>query len=118
VLLASMDVASVRNLGKEVDALDRLGFTGGPPALRPEPGRRPRRARVADVETAVGLKVEAALPSSRLVPLSMNQGRILVLDEPDAPVAQELLAFANRFLDAEATPIAGRRPTRFSLRRR
>ena len=45
VLLASMDVASVRNLGKEVDALNRLGFTGATPSLRPQSCRYQGRAR-------------------------------------------------------------------------
>jgi pilus assembly protein CpaE len=102
VLVATMDVASVRNLGKEISALDRLGV------------REPRRhfvlnradARVglqmSDVEAAVGLPTTVALPSSRLVPLSMNQGRPVVLDEPDSPVARQLARLATVFLPGGA----------------
>jgi pilus assembly protein CpaE len=118
VLLASMDVASVRNLGKEIDALDRLGLTAARRHFILNRADARVGLEIADVEAAIGLKVEAALPSSRLVPLSMNQGRILVLDETDSPVARELLAFAGRFLPVEAATRQTGRPGRFSLWRR
>ena len=82
VLLASMDVASVRNLSKEVDALNRLGFTSARRHFVLNRADTRVGLEVADVEVAVGMKVEAAIPSSRDVPLSMNQGRTLVLDDP------------------------------------
>jgi pilus assembly protein CpaE len=118
VLLASMDVASVRNLSKEVDALNRLGFTSARRHFVLNRADTRVGLEVADVEVAVGMKVEAAIPSSRDVPLSMNQGRTLVLDNPTAPVARELMELANRFLDVGAEPIPVARPTKFSLRRR
>ncbi len=118
VLLASMDVASVRNLSKEVDALNRLGFTSARRHFVLNRADTRVGLEVADVEVAVGMKVEAAIPSSRDVPLSMNQGRTLVLDNPAAPVARELMELANRFLDVDAEPIPVARPAKFSLRRR
>ena len=118
VLLASMDVASVRNLGKEIDALDRLGLTTARRHFLLNRADARVGLEIGDVETAIGLKVEAALPSSRLVPLSMNQGRILVLDEPDSPVARELLTFASRFIDEETPFRTGGRTSRFTPWRR
>ena len=118
VLLASMDVASVRNLSKEVDALNRLGFTSARRHFVLNRADTRVGLEVADVEVAVGMKVASAIPSSRDVPLSMNQGRTLVLDDPGAPVARELLELANRFLDVDAEPISVARPPKFSLRRR
>jgi pilus assembly protein CpaE len=102
ILLASMDVASVRNLGKEIDALDRLGLNGARRHFILNRADARVGLEVADVEAALGLRVEAALPSSRLVPLSMNQGRILVIDEPASPVAHQLLQFTQRFLDVDS----------------
>jgi pilus assembly protein CpaE len=118
VLLASMDVASVRNLGKEVDALNRLGFTSARRHFVLNRADTHVGLEVADVEVAVGLPVEAAIPSSRDVPLSMNQGRTLTFDDPGSRVAQELLELANRFLHAGATPIDVGKHNRFSFRRR
>ena len=51
---------------------------------------------VADVEAALGMDVDASVPSSRAVPLSMNQGRPLVIDVPVSPVARELVSLADR----------------------
>ena len=118
VLLASMDVASVRNLGKEVDALNRLGLTGARRHFVLNRADTRVGLEMADVEVAVGLPVEAAIPSSRDVPLSMNQGRTLTFDEPRSAVAHELLGLANRFLEPGATPIEVARSTRLSFRRR
>lgn len=118
VLLASMDVASVRNLAKEVDALNRLGFTGARRHFVLNRADTHVGLDVADVEAAVGLPVSAAIPSSRDVPLSMNQGRTLAFDEPGSPVAREMLGLANQFLDPGSVPIVQPRASRFSLRRR
>jgi pilus assembly protein CpaE len=118
VLLASLDVASVRNLGKEIDTLNRLGYTSARRHFVVNRADTRVGLEIADVEAAVGLKVEAAIPSSRDVPLSMNQGRTVVLDEPASPVAIEVSRFANRLLEPDADPIAIPRPSKFPLRRR
>lgn len=97
LLLASMDIASIRNLGKEISALDRLGMT----SARRHFVLNRADARVGlelhDVEAAIGLRVTEALASSRSVPLTMNQGRALVLEEPDAPLAQQIKSLARVF---------------------
>ncbi len=118
VFLASMDVASIRNLGKEIDALNRVGFTEANRHFILNRADARVGLEVGDVETAVGLKVDVALPSSRLVPLSMNQGRTLVLDDPDCPVSRELITFAERFLDVDDDASTSTRSSRFSLWRR
>lgn len=118
ILLASMDVASVRNLGKEVDALDRLGLTAARRHFVLNRADTRVGLEVADVESALGMPVTAALPSSRLVPLTMNHGRTVVLDEPDAAVARVLQGLAGRFLDGDDATRAAARSTRFSRWRR
>ena len=118
ILLASMDVASVRNLSKEVDALNRLGLTSARRHFVLNRADTRVGLEVADVEAAVGLPVDAAIPSSRDVPFSMNQGRTLAFDEPNSPVARELIELANRFLGADAIAVPAAKPTRFSFRRR
>lgn len=98
VLVATLDVSSIRNLAKEIDALDRLGMTG---ATRHFVLNR-ADARVgiepADVEAALGITFDASVPSSRSIPYSMNQGRPLVLDDPAAPASRELSQLAGRFV--------------------
>lgn len=98
VLVATMDVASIRNLGKEIATLERAGLL---PASRHFVLNR-ADARVgidvADVRAALGLDVSAAIPSSRAVPVSMNQGRPLVVDDSASPAARELVKLAHRFV--------------------
>jgi pilus assembly protein CpaE len=108
VLISTMDVASIRNLGKEVYALDRVGLL---PANRHFVLNR-ADARVgidvADVRAALGMEIDAAVPSSRGIPLSMNQGRPVVLDDASSPVARELMRLAHRFVpDAGAAVPTG-----------
>ena len=107
VLVSTMDVASIRNLGKEVYALDRVGLL---PAEREFVLNR-ADARVgidvADVRAALGMDVDTSVPSTRSVPLSMNQGRPLVLDDPGSPAGRALIALAQRFVPAGSDGQAG-----------
>jgi pilus assembly protein CpaE len=97
VLVSSLDVSSIRNLGKEIDALERAGLL--PQSRHFVLNRADARVGIepADVETALGLKIDASVASSRAIPMSMNQGLPIVLEEPNSNVARELTKFAHRF---------------------
>jgi MinD-like ATPase involved in chromosome partitioning or flagellar assembly len=43
------------------------------------------------------IRVDAMIPSSRLVPTSLNKGRPVVVEEPNSEVAQAIRALAQRF---------------------
>ena len=45
-------------------------------------------------ELPLGMTADATVPSARAVPLSMNQGRPIVIDSPTSPVARELVKLA------------------------
>jgi pilus assembly protein CpaE len=102
VMVASLDVSSVRDLGKEIHALNRLGITG--PSRHFVLNRADARVgiEVPEVEEALGMRAMAKLPSTRLIPLTMNQGRSIVLDHPDSPVSHELTGLASQFLPESA----------------
>lgn len=97
VFVASMDVASIRNLGKEINALDRLGMVDARRHFVLNRADARVGLEVHDVETVLSMRVTEALPSSRLVPLSMNQGRPIVLEDPSSTVSQPLLNLAAQF---------------------
>jgi pilus assembly protein CpaE len=110
LLVCTSDVASVRSLRKELDALDRLGMT----AARRHFLLNRADARVglepADVEAAVGMKVALSLPSSRSVPLSMNLGSPVIESDPRSPVARQLRELVEQFADRPAgagAPLGG-----------
>jgi pilus assembly protein CpaE len=98
VLVSSLDVSSIRNLGKEIDALERVGLL--PESRHFVLNRADARVGIepADVEVALGMKIDAAVPSSRAVPFSMNRGTPIVIEEPNSSVARELEKFTRRFV--------------------
>ncbi|MFG1926779.1 CpaE family protein [Cryptosporangium sp. NPDC048952] len=74
---------------------------------------------IADVEEAVGTPMAVHMPSSRDVPVSINKGVPIALDDPGNPVSQAIRQLANRCADVDETttpvemkrrvPIFGRR---------
>jgi pilus assembly protein CpaE len=54
----------------------------------------------ADVERVMQIQVDAMIPSSRLVPTSLNKGRPVYVEEPGSDVANSLRSLAKRFVGA------------------
>jgi pilus assembly protein CpaE len=115
VFVASMDVSSIRNLGKEIAALDRLGMATVERHFVLNRADARVGMDVEHVQVALGMRVDAAVPSTRAIPLSMNHGRALVIEEPATPAAKELVKLARRLIGVE-TNGSGRK--RGFLRRR
>jgi pilus assembly protein CpaE len=105
LVVASMDVASVRGVRKELDALDSLGITG--PRRHLLLNRADARVGLSakDVEAVLGMTVDFALPSTRAVPAAVNQGLPLVESDPRAPITRQLQLLAARFAPRTA-PVA------------
>ena len=51
----------------------------------------------SDVERVMKIQVDAMIPSSRLVPTSLNKGRPVVTDEPGSEVAVAVRQLAAKF---------------------
>lgn len=109
VFICDMSVSAVRGLHKVISALHTLDML-----------REKRRhfvlnradskvgISISDVEAAVGMSVDVRLPSSRLVPRSMNEGTPLVESSPKAPVARSMLEVADLFSPLDPTSEAPR----------
>jgi len=114
VLVGNMDVASVRALRKEVDVLDGTGFSTQRRHFVLNRADTRVGLSAPDVEATVGLHVDVAIPSSRAVPLSFNQGTPIIQSDPRSEVSKELTQLVHRFVEVPAQPEStGRR-----LRRR
>jgi pilus assembly protein CpaE len=107
LLVCAMDVPSVRSLRKEIDALDKLGMTSQRRHFVINRADSKVGLDMKDVEATVGLQVDIALPSSRAVPLSTNQGTPLVESEPRSQVARQLMTLIARFADQPVTRSGG-----------
>ena len=108
VLISDMDVPSVRNLRKAVDALDQLGMIT--PTRHFVLNRADSRVGLSreDVSGAAGMTIDLEIPSSRHVPLSLNEGRPLLLKNPRSPVARCMVELAAGFAGVPARDITGK----------
>ena len=96
VLVASMDVASVRNLSKELDVLDRLGASAAARILVTNKAHPKSGMRVNEVEQVLGLPSVATIDMEPDVVLAMNQGVPLVIGANRSQAARSIWTIAER----------------------
>ena len=113
VFVSSTDVPSVRGIHKVIDIFDRLQLQ----SQRRHLVLNRSDARVGllanDIATTTGLPVALTIPSSRAVPVAMNQGISLVESNARSPITRAVQAFAASFSDeSQATDIKGARNRR------
>ncbi|MFA9428637.1 CpaE family protein [Egicoccus sp. AB-alg2] len=99
ILMCAMDVLSVRSLRKEVDALEQLGMTHQRRHFVINRADSKVGLDIKDVEATVGQPVDVAVSSSRVVPLSMNQGSPVVESEPRSQVAKQFTSLVHKFAE-------------------
>ena len=104
LLLATLDVAAVKNLRLTLQTLDLLGY----PRDRWRVVLNRADAKVGmsslDVQKALGVPITAEIPSSRAVPASMNRGVPLVLESPGHAVSTALKKIAGGFATRSSAP--------------
>ncbi|MDQ1467740.1 MAG: pilus assembly protein CpaE [Actinomycetota bacterium] len=102
LLVASMDIPSIKNLKVGIQTLGLLSLAG--PKLRLVLNRANAKVNldIADVERAIGIGVQFRVPSDIAVPQAVNRGVPVVLDKPRSPAALALGELADAFLGAEA----------------
>jgi pilus assembly protein CpaE len=106
-LVTGLDVVGVKHLSKALDTLLTIGLPRE--RFRVVLNRADSKVGLdaSDVERVMKIQVDAMIPSSRLVPTSLNKGRPVVLDEPGAEVSQSITELAVRFSGAEAPQANG-----------
>jgi pilus assembly protein CpaE len=95
LLVASMDIPSIKNLKVGIQTLDLLALAG--PKLRLVLNRATARVNldIADVERALGVSAEFRIPSDISVPQAVNRGVPVVVDRPRSAAALALRALAQ-----------------------
>ncbi|MEO8162797.1 MAG: hypothetical protein ABI590_03370, partial [Ilumatobacteraceae bacterium] len=104
VLIASMDVASVRNLIKELQILDRLGNPGHDRHFVLNRVSTDSGLKVDDVVDAVGLPLSSQIPTSSLLLKRSNSGQVVVLSDPISAEAKAFVDLARKFLAEDDLP--------------
>ncbi len=95
LLVASMDIPSIKNLKVGMQTLDLLSIAGS--KLRLVLNRANARVNldIADVERALGVTAEFRIPSDISVPQSVNRGVPVVADRPRSAAALALRRLAE-----------------------
>lgn len=95
VLLASMDVPSIKNFKLALQTLEQLGF--GRERIKLVLNRADSRVglTLGEVEKTLGSRIDVAIPSSREVPLSVNQGTPLAVGRQRSAVVKALSGLAE-----------------------
>ena len=98
LLISALDVVGVKHLGKAIETLRSIGVPED--RLRIILNRADSKVNLTpeDVERVMDIKVDDLLPSSRLVPLSLNNGRPVFLQEPKSDVARSIAAIADKLI--------------------
>jgi pilus assembly protein CpaE len=101
VLLASMDVPSVRAVAKEIDALEMLGLRSADWHLVLNRASSKVGLTIEDIENTLGLEIDVRIPSTRNIPLSVNRGSPLSIQERKSPAGRAFEELARRTAHAD-----------------
>jgi pilus assembly protein CpaE len=118
-LITGLDVVGVKHLSKALDTLLAIGLPRD--RFRVVLNRAGSKVGLdaADVERVMKIQVDAMLPSSVLVPMSLNKGRPVVLEEPSSEVASAVKSLAERFVGSaraeDPTPLDANARKKFRL---
>jgi pilus assembly protein CpaE len=101
VMLATLDVPSIKNLKLTLQTMELLHFPKN--RIRVVVNRSDSKVglRLPDVEKLLSAPVDATIPSSRSVPLSVNKGSPIMLEEPKGPVAESIRRIAALVAESE-----------------
>jgi pilus assembly protein CpaE len=115
VMLATLDVPSIKNLRLTLQTMELLHFPKS--RIRVVINRADSKVglRLPDVEKLLSSPVDVTIPSSRSVPLSVNKGRPIMLEEPKGAVADAVRRVAGELTNAGQSRSQPKRKQRRSL---
>jgi pilus assembly protein CpaE len=95
-LVTALDVVGVKHLSKALDTLVGIGIPRD--RFRIVLNRADSKVGLdsSDVERVMKIQVDTMIPSSRLVPMSLNRGRPVYLEEPNSDITKSIRELATR----------------------
>jgi pilus assembly protein CpaE len=109
VLVGSMDVPSIKNLKLAISTITQLGHPREQLKIVLNRADSKVGLRTAEVEKSLGVEIDVQIPSSRDVPLSINQGTPLAMSRPRSPVVQAIAELLPAVLPGTASDDRGGR---------
>jgi pilus assembly protein CpaE len=104
VLLTTPDVPALKNLRVTLDTFDMLSYPADIRSIVLNRSDAKVGLTAEDVARVARTPIAAQVPSSREVPVSINKGTPIVLDNPAHPVSQAISRFARERLQVGARP--------------
>lgn len=101
LFVATMDVASVRNLVKEMQLLDRLGNPSQSRLFVLNRVTKDSGLQIDDITEAVGLPITNSFPTSTLLPKRLNTGQAVVHTDPKSTEAKTFVDLAHKLLNSD-----------------
>lgn len=115
VLVSATDVPSIRATVKEIEALRVIGKPQHQWHFVLNRADARTGLTIPAIERTVGINVDVAIPSSRSVPLSLNQGEPLVLADPRSSVSTAMFQLVRR-VSPQTMPVDTRPSSLFRRR--
>jgi pilus assembly protein CpaE len=109
LLVGSMDIPSIKNLKIGMQQLDLQAVAGPKLKLVLNHANAKVKLDVKEIERVLGMNANFPVPDDIAVPISVNAGRPVVVEEPKSPVARALDYIAESLLGPSAQPKKGRR---------
>jgi pilus assembly protein CpaE len=109
LLVGSMDIPSIKNLKIGMQTLDLQAIAGPKLKLVLNHANAKVKLDVKEIERVLGLSANFPVPDDIAVPMSVNAGRPVVVEEPKSPVSRAIECIAESLLGPAATPKKGRR---------
>jgi pilus assembly protein CpaE len=109
LLITGLDVVGVRHLTMALKTLRSLGYPEE--RFRIVMNRADSKVGLTpqEIQSAVKLRVDDLIPSSRLVPTSLNLGQPLVVQQPRAEVSKAVFRIADRLIVHAPAPSDSKR---------
>jgi pilus assembly protein CpaE len=109
LLVGSMDIPSIKNLKIGMQTLDLQAVAGPKLKLVLNHANAKVKLDVKEIERVLGLSANFPIPDDISVPISVNAGRPVVVDEPKSPVSRALDCIAESLLGPTPAPKKGKR---------
>ena len=95
-MIGSMDIPSIKNLKIGMQTLDLNAIAGAKIRLVLNHANAKVKLDVKEIERVLGLSANFAVPDDLAVPMSVNAGVPVLIDDPKAPVSRAWTASPRR----------------------
>jgi pilus assembly protein CpaE len=109
LLVGSMDIPSIKNLKIGMQTLDLQAIAGPKLKLVLNHANAKVKLDVKEIERVLGLSANFPIPDDIAVPISVNAGRPVIVDDPKSPVSRALDCIADSLLGPVAAAKKSRR---------